>query len=185
MTATMTMTLDELLTTETLLRVERYVRSRCLGNVDADTVYSNTLLRLYQAHDKFQGDRQSFLRWAFRMAHLCWLDELRTVTNGTSSRGDTTLRNDEVVSSVGVEDTGFQELDGEMFVSELLARLPSRERACFLLHLDGYSSKDAAEVLQLKPATARKLLQRARERLQVEAGDLLREQLPTPGAGRR
>jgi len=161
---------------------------RILGSFeDAEDMLQETLVRVWKRLDSFEG-RSSLRAWLYKVATNASLDALdsrrvRGLPKELYARGDPTQPlpppSHEVV---WVEPLPDEWIDGQpdiypearyevresitlAFIAAL-QKLPGRQRAVLLLcDVMGWSSNEAAEILDMTPAAVNSALQRARESL--------------------
>lgn len=134
------------------------VALRMLGRLeDAQDAAQDVFLRLYRSLDQFD-DRRQLRPWLYRMTVNVCLDLLRrrrqhvelTEDRGTAAEAEQTLLVEERKAAV----------------EWALPRLAPRERAALLLReVEGLSTREVAEVLEIEEATVRSLIYQARGHL--------------------
>ena len=155
-------------------RLWRFCMMRTGGNKpDADDLFQATALRtLEKAHQFEPGSR--FDNWAFTIAVSIWRNELRSrsvrLGQGIEDADETNLGND------------YRTGETNIFASEVLNRiaaLPKAQRmAIMLVYVEGYSYREAAEILDIPIGTVMSRLATARQNLKAWAGDAPREGTP-------
>lgn len=161
---------------------------RILGSFeDAEDMLQETLLRAWKRLDSFEG-RSSLRAWLYKIATNASLDALdgrrvRGLPKELYARGDPTQPLPEPAQEVNwVEPIPDEWIDGQpniypearydlresitlAFIAAL-QKLPGRQRAALLLcDVMGWSSAEAAEILDMTTAAVNSALQRARESL--------------------
>jgi len=161
---------------------------RILGSFeDAEDMLQETLLRVWKRLDSFEG-RSSLRAWLYKVATNASLDALdsrrvRGLPKELYARGDPTQPLPPPSQEVNwVEPLPDEWIDGQpdiypearyevresitlAFIAAL-QKLPGRQRAVLLLcDVMGWSSTEAAEILDMTPAAINSALQRARETL--------------------
>lgn len=152
--------------------VERHVRGvhafvyRMLGSrAEAEEVCQESFLRLWKQADSFVAHAKPST-WLYRVAHNLAIDRLR--------------RRREASHPVGIEEvptserpsTHLYEKQVAQAVERALAQLPERQRAAVsLVHYQGLSNAEAAEVLGVKVRALESLLARGRQQLRVELAE--------------
>jgi len=160
---------------------------RILGSFeDAEDMLQETLVRVWKRLDSFEG-RSSLRAWLYKIATNASLDALdsrrvRGLPKELYPRGDPTQPLPAPVQANWVEPLPDEWIDGQpdiypearyevresitlAFVAAL-QKLPGRQRAVLLLcDVMGWSSNEAAEILDMTTAAVNSALQRARETL--------------------
>lgn len=164
---------------------------RILGSFeDAEDMLQETLVRVWKRLDSFEG-RSSLRAWLYKIATNASLDALdsrrvRGLPKELYGRGDPTQPLPAPVQPNWVEPLPDEWIDGQpdiypearyevresitlAFVAAL-QKLPGRQRAVILLcDVMGWSSNEAAEILDMTTAAVNSALQRARETLKHSA----------------
>ena len=160
---------------------------RILGSFeDAEDMLQETLVRVWKKLDSFEG-RSSLRAWLYKIATNASLDALdsrrvRGLPKELYARGDPTQPLPAPAQANWVEPLPDEWIDGQpdiypearyevresitlAFVAAL-QKLPGRQRAVLLLcDVMGWSSNEAAEILEMTTAAVNSALQRARETL--------------------
>lgn len=153
------------------LIVERYRRQVAksvigmLGNTpEADDVGQEVFIRFYQSIHLFRGE-SSLGTYLTRIAINLSLNELKR----RKRKAFMFFRNDDnSMKEINVEDTERSDLvfDDNELVNMALSKLESNFRAIVVLRLiEGYSTKETAEMLGLPQGTVLSRLSRAQEKL--------------------
>jgi RNA polymerase sigma-70 factor, ECF subfamily len=152
--------------------VERHVRGvhafvyRMLGSrAEAEEVCQESFLRLWQHADTFVA-RAKPSTWLYRVAHNLAIDRLRRRREQSHPTGI-----EEVPTS---ERPSLHLYDKQVAdaVEQALAALPERQRAAIsLVHYQGMSNAEAAEVLAVKVRALESLLARGRQQLRERLKD--------------
>ncbi|MBB6429350.1 RNA polymerase sigma factor [Algisphaera agarilytica] len=132
------------------------------NDADANDAVQDAAIRAMQNLDAL-ADPQRFGGWLMRIVFGCSIDRLRT-------RRDTlSLDHDNASEPLAATHRPGDHLDAREWAEQLnraLDQLPPRYRAPLLLfHLDGLSTQQVAQHLDIPAGTARSLLSRARGRL--------------------
>jgi RNA polymerase sigma-70 factor (ECF subfamily) len=142
-----------------LTRIHSY-SWRLLGHQeDAEEVTQETFLRLWQNAHRFEA-KAKVSTWLYRIAHNLAIDRLR-------KRGET-LDQEHVdrAPASGGPSSHLERKREAVAVREALDSLAPRQRAAVtLVHLEGMSGAEAAEVMQVGPEALESLLSRGRRRL--------------------
>ena len=142
---------------ETLYRRMRLVTR---DHHEAEEVVQDAFLSLYERWDRIAGIRDP-VGYLYRTAFNAWKKRSR--------RAARAVRN--VFAPAGQRDD-FEAADARTIVGEALGELTPRQRAAIVLtDLIGLSSEEAADVLGIKPVTARVLASQARASLRARLGD--------------
>ncbi len=165
---------------------------RILGSFeDAEDMLQETLLRVWKRIDSFEG-RSSLRAWLYKIATNAALDALdkrrvRGLPKELYARGDPTqplpapaqeVNWIEPISDEWVEGQPYMYPEARYELREsitlafvaALQKLPGRQRAVLLLcDVMGWSSNEAAEILDMTTAAVNSALQRARETLKQPA----------------
>jgi RNA polymerase sigma-70 factor (ECF subfamily) len=152
--------------------VERHMRGvhafvyRMLGSrAEAEEVCQESFLRLWKQADKFVA-RAKPSTWLYRVAHNLAIDRLRRRREGHHPGG---------IEEVPTSDRPSQHLYDKqvaLAVEAALAALPERQRAAIsLVHYQGMSNAEAADVLGVKVRALESLLARGREQLRERLRD--------------
>ncbi len=134
------------------------IAANLLGNVaDAEDAVQEAMLKAYRAAPRFRGGA-SLSTWLHRILVNTCYDFLRR--NRRRAEGP-------MPASIAIEPAGGADHSLRLAIEAALARLDERERTAFLLcEVEGFSHREAAEILDVPEAASRGLLFRARRRLQ-------------------
>jgi RNA polymerase sigma-70 factor (ECF subfamily) len=144
-----------------LAPIVRYA-SRLLGDAhEAEDVAQETFLRLWQQASRYEARGHKPSTWLYRVAHNLCVDRLRKRRPEANESPD--------------EREGGERPSGELAKKELaaavhaaLTALPERQRAAIaLIHDEGMSQTEAAEVLGCGVEAVESLLSRARRTLRA------------------
>ena len=132
----------------------------------ADDLVQTTCVRALDKADQFQAGTH-LDRWMFRMAQRIWLNELRSRKVRTGG------------GLVPVEDVDLADnapgVETNILARDVLNRvnaLPEAQRtAVMLVYVEGFSYKDAAEVMEIPIGTVMSRLAAARKRLNAQMAD--------------
>lgn len=146
-------------------RLWRFCLARTGGNrADADDLFQATALRALEKCQQFEPGTR-FDNWAYTIAVSIWRNELRSRSVRTGSG----------LVDAGEANLTAPENTGEMniFASEVLNRimaLPQAQRGVVqLVYMDGYSYREAAEILSIPIGTVMSRLATARKTLKAWA----------------
>ena len=147
-----------------LPRLRRFAAGLTRNLVDADDLCQATIERALANRGKWQsGTRLD--SWMYRIMRNIWIDEQRART-----RRSETFVGEEAGAGVGT--AGAQEAAAELGdIGRALATLPEEQReAVLLVIVEGYSYKEAAEIVQCPVGTLNSRLVRGREALLAKLG---------------
>ncbi len=145
-------------------RLWRYCVTLTANRADADDLAQATCVRALERWEQFEpGTRID--RWAFRIAQRIWLNELRAARirrgGGLAPVEELDLIDDR--SDIEVNFSAREVLRQVM-------RLPEAQRSVVLLvYVEGYSYKEAAEVIEIPIGTVMSRLAAARKSLSQDA----------------
>ncbi|MDE2405556.1 MAG: RNA polymerase sigma factor [Sphingomonadales bacterium] len=148
-----------------LPRLRRFAVGLVRDPVDADDLCQMTIERALRARGQWQpGTRLD--SWMYRIMRNLWIDETRS-----RGRRAATFVGDE--AGLGVGASGAQEASlGLADVDRALARLPDEQReAVLLVMVEGWSYKEAAEIVGCPMGTLNSRLVRGRDALMALLGD--------------
>ncbi|HVS78070.1 MAG TPA: sigma-70 family RNA polymerase sigma factor [Steroidobacteraceae bacterium] len=142
-----------------LPRLRRFARSLAREPHDADDLVQITVERALGRAAQFHGDSH-FAGWLFGILRNAWIDECRS-----RRRREPLHAPEELADGVGDPAAGSQsEL---LCVQDALFRLPEEQRlAVSLVLIEGFSYKEAAEIMNVPIGTLTSRLARGREALQ-------------------
>lgn len=144
-----------------LPRLRRLARALARDPADADDLVQLTVERALARKGQWSpGTRLD--SWVFRIMRNAWIDESRA-----RSRWSKVLAPEEAGESVG--DAGAEAVEARLAareVTQAMGRLPEDQRlAVALVLVEGFSYKDAAEVLEVPQGTLTSRLVRGRAAL--------------------
>lgn len=134
------------------------------GAGEADDLCQTTIERALRNRDKWQaGTRLD--SWMYRMMRNIWIDEVRA----RSRRGETFVDEE---AGLGIGASGGQEESAALGdVDRALAGLPDEQReAVVLVMIEGWSYKEAAEIVGCPVGTLNSRLVRGRDALLARLG---------------
>jgi RNA polymerase sigma-70 factor (ECF subfamily) len=136
------------------------IAANLLGSAaDAEDAVQEAFLKAYRGARAFRAGA-SVATWLYRILVNTCYDQLR----GRRRRGEAALTESSKAASLPASE---RDHPLRLAIESALDRLPERERAAFLLcEVEGFSHKEAAEILEVPEATSRTLLFRARRELQ-------------------
>ena len=134
------------------------IAANLLGSTaDAEDAVQESFLKAYRGAAAFRSGA-SVATWLYRILVNTCYDQIRR----RSRRAEAPLPAKLAFASPGESDHPLR-----LAIQAELSRLPASERAAFLLcEVEGFSHREAAEILEIPEATSRTLLFRARRRLQ-------------------
>ena len=149
-----------------LPRLRRFAAGLARDPAEADDLCQTTVERAIRRRGQWQeGTRLD--SWMYRIMRNCWIDETRTRT-----RRQQTFVDEE--QGLGVGTSGGQEASAELHdIDAALARLPAEQReAVILVMVEGWSYKEAAEIVGCPVGTLNSRLVRGRDALLALLGEL-------------
>jgi RNA polymerase sigma-70 factor (ECF subfamily) len=132
-----------------------------LGSVpDAEDAVQDAFLKVYRGIGRFRGG-SAFSTWVYRiLVNVCY-DRLRLLRRRSVERP--------MPARIALAPAGETDHPLRLSIEAALSRLEERERAAFLLcEVEGFSHKEASEILEVSEGSSRALLLKARRRLQQE-----------------
>ena len=161
---------------------------RLVGNeADAEEVVQETFLAVWKAIGKFEG-RSLLSTWLYRIAHNTAMMRLRRKTPLFVSVDDSLQENNEWHvpqqlfdwCCLPAEDFETEEVRNEL--EQTIVALPPLLKSVFVLRdVQGLSTREAADVLDISEAAVKKRLQRARLRLREQLSDYFVDRLDIAG----
>ncbi len=148
-----------------LPRLRRFAAGLARDPADGDDLCQATVLRALDRRDQWQaGTRLD--SWMMTMMRNIWIDEQRARTR----RGQTFVGED---AGMGVGTGGGQDEAVELgVIDRALRTLPDEQReAVLLVMVEGYSYKEAAEIIDCPVGTLNSRLVRGRDALLARLGD--------------
>ncbi len=148
-----------------LPRLRRFAAGLARDPSEADDLCQMTIERAIRRRWQWQeGTRLD--SWMYRIMRNCWIDEARA-----SNRRQQTFVDEE--QGAGVGGSGGQEARAELHdVDAALARLPAEQReAVILVMVEGWSYKEAAEIVGCPVGTLNSRLVRGRDALLTHLGE--------------
>lgn len=148
-----------------LPRLRRFAAGLARNPADGDDLCQATVMRALDRRGQWQpGTRLD--SWMMTMMRNIWIDEQRARTR----RGETFVAEE---AGLGVGSGGGQEAAVELnVIDRTLRTLPDEQREAVLLVLvEGYSYKEAAEIVGCPVGTLNSRLVRGRDALLARLGD--------------
>jgi len=148
-----------------LPRMRRFAAGLTRNLPEADDLCQMTIERALRSRAQWQaGSRLD--SWMYRIMRNIWIDEGRASTRRMQTFVDT----DE---GLGMGSSGGQEASAELNdVDRALAKLPNEQReAVLLVMVEGYSYKEAAEIVGCPIGTLNSRLVRGRDALMAFLGE--------------
>jgi RNA polymerase sigma-70 factor (ECF subfamily) len=129
------------------------------SRADAEDAVQEAFLKVYRGAARFRGG-SALSTWAYRILVNTCYDMLRRGRR----RPESPLPSEEALPRGGERDHPLR-----LALERAVIRLEPRERAAFLLcEVEGFSHREASEILEVNENTSRTLLFRAKRRLQQE-----------------
>lgn len=150
---------------EALPRLRRFARSLTGNPHDADDLLQSTVERALTRGAPSEGD---IMRWMFRVCRNLWIDEIRARDVRKKAARLPELQEDQAVAG---EDVVMDEL-AIRDVDRAMSAIPSEQREVVsLVAVEGFSYREAAEILQVPIGTIMSRLARARAALARQFAD--------------
>lgn len=153
---------DELV--EILTNIRRFAYSLTSNMADADDLMQSTVERVLE---RGLPDEVPLLPWCLRICRNLWIDEIRSRKVRTEAAREPDVMGEQVLM-------GEQQVLGEISLGEVqdaLRSMTEDQRAVLeLVAIEGYSYKEAAEVLDVPVGTVMSRLARARSTLAERSG---------------
>jgi RNA polymerase sigma-70 factor (ECF subfamily) len=147
-----------------LPNLRRFALSLAGTMADADDLLQSTVERLLERG--LPGDAD-LLPWSFKVCRNLWIDEIRAQKVRRNAARDPALGADDVFP-------GEEQVIGEISLRETqiaMAAMSEEQRSVLeLVAVEGYSYREAAEVLEIPIGTVMSRLARARSALLEKAG---------------
>mgnify|MGYP002622687032 CR=1 FL=1 len=147
-----------------LPNLRRFALSLAGNLADADDLLQSTVERVLE---RGLPDTAELLPWTLKVCRNLWIDEIRARKVRSRAAADPALADEQVLE-------GEADAEGKLALREAeaaLAGLPEEQRAVLLLvAVEGYSYRDAAELLDTPIGTVMSRLARARAALAKELG---------------
>lgn len=147
-----------------LPNIRRFAASLTGNLADADDLLQSTVERVLQ---KGLPDDAAVLPWSLRVCRNLWIDELRSKKVRKEASRDPAVIGEQVMD-------GEQQVLGEMTLTEVqdvMRSMPEEHRAVLeLVAVEGYSYREAADVLEVPIGTVMSRLARARAALIDKSG---------------
>lgn len=150
-----------------LPRLRRFARGLARDVADADDLCQASIERALKSRDQWQaGTRLD--SWMYRIMRNIWIDNRRA-----SARRGVHADIDDGVMQIADDSQARMEASMELNdVDRAMGKLPDEQReAVMLVLVEGYSYKEAAEILEVPAGTLTSRLVRGREALMRELGD--------------
>jgi RNA polymerase sigma factor (sigma-70 family) len=148
-----------------LPRLRRFAAGLARDVAEADDLCQMTIERALRSRDRWQTETR-LDSWMYRMMRNIWIDEIRARTR----RGETFVA-EEAGLAVGASG-GQEERVGLGDVDRAMARLPDEQReAVLLVMVEGWSYKEAAEIVGCPVGTLNSRLVRGRDALMTLMGE--------------
>jgi RNA polymerase sigma-70 factor (ECF subfamily) len=153
--------------TALLPRLRRFARGLTHDGADADDLCQQTVERALRSRQQWQeGTRLD--AWVYRIMRNQWIDEMRSRTR----RSQTFVHEEEGAHVAAPGERAAEDRVELGNVDRALARLPEEQReAVVLVLVEGFSYKEAAEILGVPQGTLTSRLGRGREALLRALGE--------------
>ena len=136
--------------------LRRFLIALCNGNSDlADDIAQETYLKAYLSFENFKKE-DKFKSWIFKIAYNNFLNFSKSLKSTIS------VDNLKEVSTSETPESNYR----YQLLYLALDLLSEKERSIILLYyMEGYSSKEIAEIFEITDESVRKILSRGREHL--------------------
>ncbi len=143
-----------------LPRLRRFAISLTRNAADADDLVQDACIRAIASASDWDA-AQGLDRWVFRILRNLWISELRKRQVRLGEGQVDVTETDELRT----EHTGEHDLATAQLMGRLTALPPGYSAVLLLVGVEGYSYKEAAEVLDLPQGTVMSRIHRARQML--------------------
>lgn len=165
---------------------------KMLGNTqDAEDILQETFIKAFRHLDSFDG-RSSLSTWLYRIATNEALMQLRRRRPDLLSIEEPVETEDEeqdpleIVDWCCIPEEELMSAEGREVLDRAVDKLPHNLRVAFLLRdIEGLSTQETAEVLNLSETAVKTRLSRARLRLREELSSYYAERLEGQGYGKK
>lgn len=142
-------------------RMKSIARNLLGSAPDAEDAVQDAFLKVYRGIARFRGG-SSFSTWVYRiLVNVCY-DRLR-------SRRRRQIVERPISAGLALAPAGETDHPLRLSIEAALGRLEERERAAFLLcEVEGFSHREAGEILEVSEGSSRALLFKARRHLQEQ-----------------
>ncbi|MBC8051401.1 MAG: sigma-70 family RNA polymerase sigma factor [Chitinophagales bacterium] len=140
-------------------------------NVDADDIGQEAFVRVWNAASSFDPGRAQFRTWLMRIVVNLSIDRCRKPRHRPiEDAGDIVSPDRDAIQTL-IDD------ERQRMVTAALAELPKRQRAAIaLFHMEGFTCRESAAIMQLSEKGFESLLIRARRKLKARLDILLGDQ---------
>ena len=140
--------------------VHAFLYRLCQNQLDAEDLTQETFLRIWQRAELWAPNASKFTTWLHKIAWNLCIDSFR---RSSSTRQNTSLTDIEVQDDA--VDT-VAESNQASLLSKAIKKLPERQRTALVLcQVQGWSQRDAAQVLDTSVNGVQALIGRARRTL--------------------
>jgi RNA polymerase sigma-70 factor (ECF subfamily) len=157
---------------------------KMVGNPqDAEDILQKTFIKAFNNIEQFEG-RSKISTWLYRIAVNESLMLLRN-RNGNTIQFDKEIKNDEgdvipkqIVDWCCLPEKELMSSEAHQYIRDAIKTLSNANRAAFLLRdVEGLSTKEAAETLEISESALKVRLMRARMQLREELTDFFAEKM--------
>lgn len=145
--------------------IHRYLLRHTQNPADADELSQETFLKLWTNASSFTPGKARLSTWLHRIAHNLMIDRLR---KGGSN--ETAVQPESSMVELATEEHG-QGTDSKerlRWLNQQLAMLPNNQRwAMALVYLQGFSNKEAAQIMSVGLRALESLLARGKQHLKA------------------
>ncbi|MGI9326763.1 MAG: sigma-70 family RNA polymerase sigma factor [Pseudomonadales bacterium] len=145
--------------------IHRYLLRHSQSPADADELAQETFLKLWTNASSFTPGKARLSTWLHRIAHNLMIDRHRKAdSDGTADQAESS-----VVEPVTADHSQGSDTEEQLlWLNKQLAMLPNNQRwAMALVYLQGFSNKEAAQIMNLGLRALESLLARGREKLKT------------------
>ena len=158
-----------------LSAIHGYVLRLTHSHADADELAQETFLKVWAKADTYRPGVVQFSTWLHRIAHNLCMDELRR------TRPEALENPDSHPSEASGPERDLAARESAARLQHLLGTLPVSQRAALLLtEVQGLSSQQVADIMNLGVHAVESLLARARRTLRENMRDNSRQQVREP-----
>ncbi len=145
--------------------IHRYLLRHTQSPADADELSQETFLKLWTNASSFTPGKARLSTWLHRIAHNLMIDRLRK-----AGSNETTVQPDSSMLEQTTEEQGQGARTEEqlLWLNQQLAMLPNNQRwAMALVYLQGFSHKEAAQIMSVGLRALESLLSRGKQHLKA------------------
>lgn len=148
--------------------LRRVIAGRISANGDVEDIVQEILLSLHKARATYHSDRP-FLPWLMAIMHYRLMDYFRKSYRGAEQRSS--LSYDEVAQKFSETAGADSVTDNDIrleYIENAMTTLPDKQQKILtLLHIEGFTSKEAAEKLGMTTSAVKVSAHRAYKRIRA------------------